>query len=128
MTLESAVRLFACIHLFGIGFSHVFAHEAWTDFFIGLRERGKTGALIIGWISLGFGSVIAAFHPVWSGLPIALTLYGWSQVVKGAVYLCAPGFGLERLMAIRRDRSSVFRVPGFFLIALGGLMVVTLTL
>lgn len=126
MSLEEAVRLFACINLLAIGFSHVFAHETWTDFFIGLRDRGKAGVFTIGLMSLGFGSVIAAFHPVWTGLPLVLTIYGWAQVLKGAIYLCAPGFGHERLMAIRRDRSAVFIAPGFFLIALGVLTLATL--
>ena len=59
-------------------------------------------------MSLGFGSIIAAFHNVWSGIPAALTVIGWAQVVKALIYFCFPRFGLRRLEMVSVERARVF--------------------
>gem|GEM_PF-1657777 len=106
--VERAVQLFAVIHLLVIGVSHVFASRAWSEFFIALRERGRPGVFFVGLLSLGFGSIIAAFHAVWSGVPLLLTVLGWVQCVKGAVYLTFPDVGLRQLGRVTADRHRVF--------------------
>src|SRR5512134_4131075 len=64
--MERAVQVFATIHFSIIGLSHLVYPDIWVDFFIWLRERGRPGAFVHGFISLGFGSIVVAFHPVWS--------------------------------------------------------------
>ena len=61
-TLEQAVEVFAAIHFLIMGLSHVLRPREWARFFADLRGRGTTGALLNGMLSLGMGSVIAAFH------------------------------------------------------------------
>ncbi len=112
MTLQTGVEVFAIIHLTTMGLSHITAHRAWAEFFILLREKGHAGVLVVGFISLGFGSIIAAFHPVWSGVPLVLTLLGWSQVLKGLIYLSFPAVGLKKLHFVSLERSKIFIVPG----------------
>ena len=106
--METAVQIFGAIHLLVIGLSHILAPRAWADFFICLRARGESGVFVVGFMSLGFGSIIAAFHNVWSGIPAALTVIGWAQVVKALIYFCFPRFGLRRLEMVSVERARVF--------------------
>ena len=105
-----------------MGLSHILAHRAWAEFFILLREKGHAGVFLVGLLSLGFGSIIAAFHPVWSGVPLVLTLFGWADVLKGLVYLSFPSFGLEKLHLVSLERSKMFIVPGVGLLALAAVV------
>ena len=66
--MERAIEIFAVIHLGVMGLSHILAPKAWIEFFIRLREKGHPGVFAVGFMSLFFGSIIAAFHNVWSGL------------------------------------------------------------
>ena len=48
--------------------------------------------LIVGLIALGIGLAIVVGHNVWSGglLPIVITLFGWSQLLRGIALLFLP--------------------------------------
>jgi len=116
------IETFALFHLTVMGLSHVMAHQAWARFFVDLAQKGTTGVFVVGWLSLGFGSIIAAWHPVWAGVPLLLTLLGWSQVLKGAAYLCVPAVGLRALQSVSLERSRVFIAPGIAFLALAGLL------
>ena len=122
-TLERAVELFAVIHLGTTGLSHILAPKAWARFFIWLRSKGEPGVFCVAFLSLGFGSIIAAFHPVWSGLPLVLTLLGWAQVAKGLVYFAFPGFGLRKLEFVTLERARMFVYAGFLLLAVAALLI-----
>ncbi|MBT8405303.1 MAG: hypothetical protein KJP18_15675 [Gemmatimonadetes bacterium] len=123
MELHTMVQIFAVIHLTTVGLSHIAAHRAWAEFFVLLREKGEAGVFVVAFLSLGFGSVVAAFHPVWSGLPLVLTLFGWTQVLKGLLYLCVPSYGLKKLGLVTLERSRMFIAPGVFMLALAGLVI-----
>jgi hypothetical protein len=122
VTLQTGVEIFAVIHLTTMGLSHMVAHRAWAEFFILLRDEGRPGVFVVGFLSLGFGSVIAAFHPVWSGVPLVLTMLGWAQVLKGLLYLCIPSYGLKKLGLVSIDRSRMFIVPGVAFLLLAALI------
>lgn len=119
MTIERAVQGFAAIQLLAIGVSHIVAHRAWVSYFIQLRERGVAGVFVPAFLALGFGSFIVALHPVWSGIPLLLTLLGWSQVAKGCLYFWRPELGFRMLQTISAERSSRFIVPGGVMTLLG---------
>lgn len=48
--------------------------------------------LIVGLIALGIGLAIVVGHNVWSGglVPIVITLFGWSQFLRGMALLLLP--------------------------------------
>src|SRR5262245_20161425 len=48
--------------------------------------------LIVGLIALGVGLAIVIGHNVWSGglLPVVVTLFGWSQLLRGLALLLLP--------------------------------------
>ena len=119
MTIERAVQFLAAIQLLAIGISHIVAHRAWASYFVKLRERGVAGVFVAAFLALGFGSFIVALHPVWSGIPLLLTLLGWSQVAKGCLYFWRPEIGLRMLETVSVERSSRFIVPGAVMTLLG---------
>jgi len=111
MKVETAVEVFAIINLGTVGISHILAHRTWARFFIWLRSREEPGVFVVAFLSLGMGSIIVGFHPVWSGIPLILTLFGWSQVLKAFFYMSFPKVGLKKLGAVSEDRSKIFILP-----------------
>lgn len=124
--MERTVALFALIHLTIMGISHIAAPRAWVDFFVRLREQGHRGVFVVAFMSLGFGSIIAAFHQVWSGWPLVLTLLGWAQVLKAGIYFIRPEFGLRKLQRVTPERSREFIYAGVGLLVLAALVAVPL--
>ena len=124
--MESAVAIFALVHLTIMGVSHITAPRAWVDLFVRLRERGHAGVFVVAFLSLGFGSIIVAFHPVWSGWPLVLTLLGWAQVIKAAIYFVWPAIGLRKLERVSPDRPRDFVYAGIGLLVIAGLVAVPL--
>lgn len=120
--MERAIQIYAIINFVVIGISHVLQPRAWVDFFIFLRERGEAGVFAAAFLSLSFGSLIVAFHNVWSGLPIVLTLVGWSQVLKALIYFAFPAFGLRKLQIPSHDRAQMFVVPGILFLVLAAVL------
>ena len=118
--MQRAVEIFAAVHLFVMGFSHVIHSRIWVEFFIWLRERGHVGVFVHGFISLGFGSVIVAFHNVWSGPPVVLTIVGWAYLLKAGLCFLAPETQMRSLRRVSRERAWELVVPGVIFIALGG--------
>ena len=114
--MEQAIQTFAAINFLVIGLSHVVQHRAWAEFFILLHHQGRPGAFANGFLSLITGTLIVAFHNVWSGIPVVLTVLGWSFVLKAAVIFVVPDWGLRSIGRVRRDNSRMFMVPGVIMI------------
>ena len=118
--MERAVEIFAAVHCLVIGLSHVAQPRTWVEFFVRLRGWGRAGVFVNGFLSLSFGSVIVAFHNVWEGLPVVLTILGWAQVVKGLLNFVVPQVGLRTLARVSPERAGEFVVAGLFLFVLSG--------
>jgi uncharacterized protein YjeT (DUF2065 family) len=120
---ERAIEVFAALYFLVIGLSHLFQPHAWIDFFVRLREGGRSGMFTEGFQSLSFGALIVAFHNVWSGLPMLLTLIGWGQVVKGLTRFVLPQLSLRVYQHLSYERVAHFRVAGAVALAIGGALV-----
>jgi hypothetical protein len=120
--MELATEVFAALFLGIIGLSHLLQPRAWVDFFILLRSKGHAGVFVNGFLTLGFGSIIVAFHNVWSGLPVVLTLIGWAQVLKGFLSFVAPKIALWGFSRISVERTWQFRVGGIFALGVSALL------
>jgi hypothetical protein len=59
-----------------------------------------------------------AFHNVWEGWPIVLTLLGWSQVLKGTIAFVAPQLSMRGFNRVSYERSYEFIYAGIFLLGL----------
>jgi hypothetical protein len=120
--MERSVEVLAVI-LFGvIGLSHVLQPEAWADFFILLRGKGKAGVFVDGFLNLPLGAFIVAFHQAWSGIPAVLTLVGWGLLFKGLLRFCAPKQGLKMMARVSLERAWEFQAAGAFLVILAAIV------
>jgi hypothetical protein len=120
--MEHAVQIYAIINLTVIGISHVARPRAWVDLFVFLRERGEAGVFAIVLLNLIFGSIIVAFHNVWSGIPLVLTVLGWVNVAKALLYFTFPAFGLRRLRLLSHERANLVVGGGILFLLLAGVL------
>jgi len=112
-----ALEIFALIHLALMGLSHVLHHRAWAEFFIRLRGMGYGGVYVHGFLSLGFGSMILAFHRVWAGAPMVLTIVGVLYLVKTLQCFLMPELSMRSLNRVTMERSRVFIGAGVMLLS-----------
>ena len=120
--MHRSLETFAMIQLGIVGLSHVFQPHAWVDFFIGLRARGHAGVLIHGFLSLGFGSMILAFHPVWTGVPAVLTVVGCLYTFKAMMCFLVPSTQMRTLARVAHERAHELVVPGLGYVAVALLL------
>ncbi len=116
--MEQATEAFAAICFFGIGISHLLQPHAWVEFFTWMREKGRAGMFVEGFLSLTFGALVVSFHNVWTWPPVVLTIVGWGQVLKGLVRFAAPELSLRIYQRVTPERAWHFRVAGGFAIVL----------
>lgn len=120
--MERSVEVFAVIHFVLIGLSHLLRPLAWVEFFRWLHARGHAGVFVHGFLSLGFGSVVVAFHNVWAGLPTFLTVAGYVYLVKAGLCFLLPETQMRTLGRVSPERAWEMRMPGVVYLALGGVL------
>jgi len=120
--MEHAVQIYAIINFTVIGISHGVRPRVWVDFFVFLRERGEAGVFAVALLNLIFGSIIVAFHNVWSGIPLVLTVAGWANVVKALIYFAFPAFGLRRFQFLSHERANLVVGGGIIFLLLAGVL------
>jgi hypothetical protein len=118
--MEQATQVYAAISFLVIGLSHLGQPRAWVAFYQTLAAWGIPGVFLEGFLCLSFGALIVAFHPVWHGPALLLTLIGWAQVVKGAGRFLAPQLGLRAMGRISPERAWQFQVGGMVALLLSG--------
>ena len=120
--MEQATQLFAAISFLVIGVSHLVQPRGWVGFYQALAARGIPGAFLEGFFLLNFGAIIVAFHNVWHGPALVLTLIGWAQVLKGAGRFLAPQVGLRAMQRITLERAWYFQAGGVIALLLSGFL------
>jgi hypothetical protein len=122
--VERAIEIYAAIQFLIIGLSHLLQPRAWVDFFVLLRQHGHAGVFANGFLSLLFGSLVVAFHEVWTGWGMVLTVIGWAQVIKALTSFVAPAVSMRSLQRVSVERAWEFQLAGVVFIALAGVMAV----
>ncbi len=120
--MEVAIQKLAIISFFVIGLSHIFQPRVWAQFFIDLRSKGEIGSFINAFIHFPLGVLIVAFHNVWQGIPMILTIMGYGWVLKGLIYFVFPSFGLKSMSRVSLEKSWEFIIAGIVLVGIGGLL------
>lgn len=120
--MESAVEKLVAIGFLLVGISHMVQPRAWSEFFIRVRDKGAAGSIQLGLLNLPFALLIVAFHNVWHGLPMIVTIIGWALLTKSFLYLISPAHGLRMLGMISIEQSWRFVVGGVFSIAISALI------
>jgi hypothetical protein len=117
--MASAIELFVAVSCVIIGLSHLVRPVEWVEFFVSLREFGHRGVFANGMLSLTFGALIIGFHNVWQGWPVVITVFGWLQVLKGAISLLMPHLAIRSLARVSSERPNDFRIAGALFVILG---------
>ena len=120
--MEQATQVFAAVSFLVIGLSHLSQPEAWVAFYQALAARGMPGVFLEGFLALTFGAIIVAFHNVWHGPALVLTVVGWAQVLKGLARFVAPHVGLRVMQRVTLERAWHFRIGGIFAVLLSGFL------
>lgn len=110
-----SIQIFVAINLFIVGLSHFIRPKIWVDFFEFLHSKNNVGNIINALIALGMGSIILAFHFIWKGFEVLITLYGLSQVIKGLVYLIFPSIGIRNIGKVTPEKASAFKWSGLIM-------------
>lgn len=126
--METAIRAFVAVNFLVIGLSHIVQHRAWAEFFLRLHALGSPGAFANGFLHLLTGSLIVAFHDIWSGPATLLTLLGWLYVTKSLVLFLRPDLGLRSLQQVRPESSEKLRLAGYGFVVLGLILASTVWL
>jgi uncharacterized protein YjeT (DUF2065 family) len=124
--MEESVEKLAIICFLLTGISHIFHPKIWVKFFVKLREMGDVGVFVNGFIHYPLGAIIVAFHNVWSGIPMILTLIGYGLLVKGLICFVFPALAIKSLDRVSPERSYEFVVAGIIAVALAGLLLYSL--
>jgi len=127
MPSQHAIEIFGLLNCAVIGLSLLFQPVAWGAFFGWLRSQGNAGALAYGSICLSFGSIVVAFHRIWHGLLVVLTLAGWFDVVLGIVCLLLPSAGLG-LMELPEKSPGVCRLAGLACLGVAAVILAALSM
>lgn len=120
--MEQAIQVFAAVAFLVIGLSHLGQPKAWVAFYQALAARGTPGVFLEGFLLLNFGALIVAFHNVWRGPALLLTLIGWAQVLKGFGRLVAPQIGLRAMQRVTPERAWYFQIGGVVALLLSGFL------
>src|SRR3970040_1760716 len=108
--MKKATQVFAAISFLVIGLSHLGQPKAWVGFYQALAARGTPGVFLEGFLLVNFGAIIVAFHNVWRGPALVLTLIGWAQVLKGTGRFLVPQLGLRVIQRAAPERAWHFQV------------------
>ena len=84
--METSVEKLVAINFLVFGLSHLLQPRVWVQFFIMLREKGEVGSFLNGFVHFPLGAFIVAFHNVWHGIPMIVTIIGWGLVIKSTLY------------------------------------------
>ena len=124
--MEEAIEKLAVISFFLIGLSHIFQPRVWVNFFIEIRRKGEVGAFINAFVHFPLGAFIVAFHNVWHGIPMVLTVMGYGLLVKGFINFVFPKLGLKTLEQVSLEKSWQFVAAGILLVGIALLFLYSL--
>lgn len=107
--MERGVELLAGLVLLLTCASHITAPGAWARPFDRIRSSGDLAGLANAAIHLPLGLVIVAFHNVWNGPEIWVTLIGWALLVKGTLHLLFPQLAQRSLSLAGEGEAAIRR-------------------
>lgn len=120
--MEIAIEKLIVVCCFVIGLSHILQPRAWVELFVRWREQGTTGVFYTALLHFPLGAFIVAFHNVWTGIPVVVTVLGWGWTLKGFLYLVYPKHGMKMLARVSVERSREFVYAGVVLLGVAALI------
>jgi hypothetical protein len=124
--MEVAIERLVALCCLVIGISHIVQARAWAELFMHWREKGVVGVFYTALLHFCLGALIVAFHNVWRGIPLLVTVLGWGWTIKGLLYLTWPQHGLRMLNRVSLERAWEFAVAGAVLLVIAALIIYSL--
>lgn len=126
--MEVAIERLVALCCFVVGLSHIVQRRAWVELFIHWREKGNVGVFYTALLHFAFGALVVAFHNVWRGIPMIVTVLGWGWTIKGLIYLCYPKHGMRMLQRVSAERAYEFVIAGAVLVAIAAVITYSLAM
>jgi uncharacterized protein YjeT (DUF2065 family) len=117
--METGIERLAALAFIITGLSHIAAPRVWARFFIDMRERGAVAGFLNAYVHIPLGLLILAFHPVWRGPGLLVTLIGFALTLKGTLYFLWPALALKSMAHISEEGAWKFQAAGVAALALG---------
>jgi len=117
--MEVGIERLAALVFIITGLSHIAAPRTWVRFFAILRAQGDVGGFLNAWVHIPLGLLILAFHPVWSGPGLLVTLIGCALTLKGTLYFVWPRLAAKSMSHVTEGRAWQFRIGGIASLLLG---------
>jgi uncharacterized protein YjeT (DUF2065 family) len=118
--MELGIERLTALAFIVTSLSHITAPRAWVRFFLDMRSRGpEVAGLLNAYVHGPLGFLIVAFHPVWSGPGLLVTLLGCALSLKGSLYFIWPTLSERSFARISAERAWQFRAAGVPMLALG---------
>ena len=96
--------------LFGVlGLSHILQPRPGSNVRPDTRSR-PTGSFADGLPYLILAGIVIAFHNVWSGIPVVLTVIGWASLIESVLASVSRAWALKMMARVSLERAS--RVTG----------------
>lgn len=96
--MELALEFAAGTSLLIIGLSCLFSTGDWVAWLADEQQGGRRRALGLGSLGFVLSALLVGGHPVFTGLPLLLTLIGIGGMLEGTLYLIFPG-ALPRILS-----------------------------
>ena len=119
MDVATGIERLAALAFLVTGLSHIAAPRAWARLFVAMREKGEIAGLLNAYLHIPLGLLIVAFHPVWEGEGLVVTLIGCALTLKGLAYFLWPQLALRSMAHISEDKAGGFRLAGLVALAIG---------
>jgi uncharacterized protein YjeT (DUF2065 family) len=120
--MEIGIERLAALGFIITGLSHIAAPRAWARFFILIRQQGEAGGFINAYIHMPLGLLILAFHQVWHGPGLLVTLVGCALTLKGLLYFMVPELAVKSMARVTEEKAWQFRIAGLAGLLLGFLI------
>ena len=120
--MEQAIELMMAICFLLLGLSLLFRSGDWLDWMHFLQQRGTNSSIVLGMTNLLLGTFIIAFHWVWSGLAMIVTIFGCLFMFRALVLLMCPKFLPGMLKHVLEHHRSLIPFAGVFAAVVGLLL------
>ena len=117
--MEIGIERLAALSFIITGLSHISAPHSWVRFFKNIRAQGEAAGFLNAYVHIPLGLLIVAFHPVWSGPGLLVTLVGWALTLKGTLYFLWPQLAQKSMARVTEERAWQFRLAGAGALLLG---------
>ncbi len=115
--MEQSIELMAGICFLVMGLSMLLRTSDWMDWITHLQAQGRNTSLVLGSVNLLLGAFIVAFHWVWEGIALIVTLFGVLFLFRSVVLLSCPGFLPGWLQKMAPNMGKIVKLSGLVIAA-----------